>query len=198
MKWFGLILLLTLCSTGYGQKFPFEFWHDGKIVLEAGDTLKGSIKYDLQNDLLQFLKDGKPDSYTARKVSFFEIFDQTIKRYRQFYSIPYTTSGAYKAPVFFELLAEGKMTLLCRENVEYRSYSNSFYSYGTSSRLVLVYHYFLLNENGNIDAFVGKRSDLLRLMGNHADRVEKFIKSNKLDITDRFEFTQIIQYYNSL
>ena len=198
MKWLRLFLLLILCTEAFGQKFPFEFWHEGKIVLETGDTLKGSIKYDLQSDLLQFLQEGKLDSYTARKVTFFEIFDQTTKRYRQFYSIPYTTSAAYKAPVFFELLTEGKMTLLCRENLEYRSYSNSFYSYGTSSRLVLVYHYFLLNERGDIDSFAGKRVDLLRLMGNKSDQVEKYMKANKLDLTDRREFTQIIQYYNSL
>ena len=43
---------------------------------------------------------------------FFEIFDVTIKQYRQFYSLPYSGKGGYKAPVFFELLAEGKLTLL--------------------------------------------------------------------------------------
>jgi len=182
----------------YGQQFPFEYWHDGKIVLETGDTLKGSIKYDLQNDLVQFAKSGKLESFTARKLTYFEIFDQTSRHYRHFYSIPHTTSGAYKAPVIFELLAEGRMTLLCRESVEYRSYSNSFYSYGTSSRLIMIYNYYLLKEDGSIEPFVGKRNDLIRLMGKQGPQVEKYIKVNKLDINDRNEFTQIIQYYNSL
>ncbi len=196
----GLLILIGcfMSLLVYGQQFPFEYWHDGKIVLETGDTLKGSIKYDLQSDLVQFSKGGKLESYTARKLTYFEIFDQTSRHYRHFYSIPYTTSGAYKAPVIFELLTEGKMTLLCRESVEYRSYSNSFYSYGTSTRLVLIYNYFMLQENGNIEPFIGKRNDLLRLMGNESTKVEKYIKANKLDITDRNEFTQIVQYYNSL
>lgn len=195
------LLILVGCFMSllvYGQQFPFEYWHDGKIVLESGDTLKGSIKYDLQNDLVQFSKGAKLESFTARKMTYFEIFDQTSRHYRQFYSIPYATSGAYKAPVIFELLTEGKMTLLCRESVEYRSYSNSFYSYGMSTRMVLVYNYFMLQENGNIEPFIGKRNDLLRLMGNESTKVEKYIKANKLDITDRNEFTQIVQYYNSL
>lgn len=194
------LILLALCFSGAarGQQFPFEYWHEGKVVLESGDTLSGSIKYDLQNDLVQLSKGGKLESYSARKMTYFEIFDQTIRRYRQFYSIPYVTSGDYKAPVIFELLTEGKMTLLCRESVEYRSYSNAFYSYGMSTRLVLVYHYFMLNENGSIEPFDGKRNDLLRLMGQHSDQVEKYIKANKLDLTDRNEFVQIVLYYNSL
>ncbi len=198
MKWVGLIVVMCLGWEGSAQKFPSEFWNDGKLVLETGDTLKGSVKYDLQNDVIQFSAGGRLDSYTARKLTFFEIFDQTTKHYRQFYSIPYATSGGYKAPIFFELLTEGKMTLLCRESLEYRNYSNSFNSYGASTRLVLVYHYFLLNESGTTEPFVGKRADLIRLMGNKGSQVEKYIKSNKLDFTDRNEFTQIVQYYNSL
>lgn len=193
-----LVLVFGISGVAVGQQFPFEYWHDGKVVLESGDTLQGSIKYDLQSDLVQFSRGNKLESYTARKITFFEIFDQTVKRYRQFYTIPYAVSGAYKAPVLFELLTEGKMTLLCRESVEYRSYSNSFYSYGMSTRLVLVYHYFLLKENGSIEPFDGKRADLARLMGDKGQLVEKYMKSNKLDLTDRNEFVQIVQYYNSL
>lgn len=195
-----VLLLLACCLAGMarGQQFPFEYWHDGTVVLETGDTLTGSIKYDLQNDLVQFSKSGRLQSFSARKMTYFEIFDQTVRKYRHFYSIPYVTSGAYKAPVIFELLTEGKMTLLCRESVEYRSYSNSFYSYGMSSRLVLVYNYFLLKEDGSIEPFVGKRNDLLRLMGPHSDQVEKYIRANKLSMDDRNEFVQIVLYYNSL
>jgi len=193
-----LLAIVFFAGIARGQQFPFEYWHDGKLVLENGDTLTGSIKYDLQSDLVQFSKNNRLESFTARKMTYFEIFDQTVRKYRQFYSIPYVTSGAYKAPVIFELLAEGKMTLLCRESLEYRSYSYSYYSYGMSTRLVLVYHYFMLNENGSIEPFAGKRNDLLRMMGAHASTVEKYVRSNKLDIADRSEFVQIVQYYNSL
>lgn len=191
-------IFILLSYTGHAQKFPFEFWHAGKIVLEQGDTLKGNVKYDLKNDLLQFEKDGRLESFTARKVLFFEIFDQSVKRYRSFYCLPYATSGEYKAPIFFELLTEGKLTLLCREAVEYKTYSNSFYYYGNYSRMVLVYKFFLLKEDGSIEPFVGKRNDLVLLMGNKGEMVEKYMKVNKLDLDDKYEFGQIIAYYNSL
>ena len=198
MKVGALLFFTFLAAAVHAQQFPSDLWHEGKIVLEEGDTLRGNVKYDLQNDLLQFEKGGGLESFTARKVLFFEIFDKTVKRYRQFYSLPYTTSGQYKAPVFFELVSEGKMTLLCRESLEYRSYPSSFYYYGSTNRLVLVNKFFLLNEKGFIEPFNGKKSDLIYLMGNQGDPVERYMKTNKLNIDHKYEFAQVVDYYNSL
>ncbi len=197
-KWiFGLIFLNAL-SFAQAQQYPFEFWHEGKIVLETGDTLKGQVKYDLQSDLLQFESNKRFESYTARKVLFFEIFDGTVKNYRQFYSLPYSTAGEYKAPVFFELLAEGKLTLLSRERLEFRTYNSGFYYYNTYTRMVLVNKYFLLRENGQIEEYLGKKSDWLELMGNKAEDVEKYAKANRLNFDNKSELARIVSYYNSL
>jgi hypothetical protein len=198
MRWLGTIVFLLITSAAQTQNFPSQFWHEGKIVLESGDTLRGNIKYDLQNDFIQLDINNRLESFTARKVLFFEIFDKMARRYRQFYSLPYSTSNQYKAPVFFELLAEGKMTLLCREAIEIRTYPSSFYYYGNNSRPVLVYRFFLLRDNGNIEQFVGKRSDLIELMGNKGEPVEKYIKANKLSVDNKYELAQIVTYYNSL
>ncbi|HNP94759.1 MAG TPA: hypothetical protein PKJ63_03995 [Cyclobacteriaceae bacterium] len=195
------VLLCTFFFTFHlaaAQEFAFEYWHEGTIVLESGDTLKGSVKYDMQTDLVQIQIDNKLETYTARKVLFVEIFDRTIKRYRRMYSLPFNTSGEYKAPVFFELLEEGKITLLCREALEYRTYSSSFYYYSNYSRLTIVYKYFLLKENGDIVQFVGKRNDWLDLMNDRRDEVQKFARDNRLDFDEKYHLKRIIAYYNSL
>lgn len=189
---FAVIPLIT-----HAQEWAFELWHDGKIVLESRDTLKGLIKYDLQQDLIQYNSQrGSVEAFTARKVLFFEIFDKTVGLYRQFYSLPYSATGSYRTPVFFELLNEGKMTLLTRETLEYRTYSSPYY-YGSTSRLIITYKYYILNDSGNITEFIGKKSDLLRLMGKYAGSVEDYMKENKLDVEDRQDIVKIIAYYNS-
>jgi hypothetical protein len=190
------LFLMSFCANA--QQWPFELWHDGKIVLEQGDTLKGLVKYDLQQDLIQYTsKDNVVEAYTPRKVLFFEIFDSSVHQWRQFYSLPFTTGGAYRAPVFFELLEEGKMTLLSREALEYKTYGTPYYL-GSYSRQVLVTKFFLLDEKGNIDPFVGNKRDLLDLMGKKADDVQEFMKTNRLDYTDKYDLAKIVQYYNSL
>jgi hypothetical protein len=193
----ALFFIVLLTDTAQAQKWAFELWHDGKIVLESGDTLKGLVKYDMQQDLVQYnSKAGSIEALTARKVLFVEIFDNTVNQYRQFFSLPYSATGGYKSPIFFELLTEGKLTLLVRENLEYRSISSPYY-FGSYTRLVLVYKFFMLQENGNITEFTGKKSDLLNLMGRYAKDVEEYIKVNKLKIDDRDGLARIITYYNS-
>lgn len=189
---------LCMVMAAQAQEFPFEYWHEGKLVTEESDTLKGTIMYNLQGDILQLQRSGQIETYTARKIVFFEIFDVTSKQYRQFYSLPFSPTGTqYKAPVFFELLAEGKMTLLAREALEYRTYS-SFYYYGSYSRQVLVYKYFLLDEKGDINQFEGNKNDWIYLMGKQGSQVQKYAKSNKLDFDQRDELVKIVTYYNSL
>jgi hypothetical protein len=202
--WNSLLhLFLVLWVAGFmgslpvkAQEFAFEYWHDGKMVLEIGDTLKGKLKYNLQTDLLQLEANNKIETFTSRKVVFFEIFDGTVKRYRQFYSLPYTTSAQYKAPVFFELLEEGKITLLSRESLEYRTYS-SFY-YGSYSRLVMADKFFFLKENGTIQELGSKKGGLIDLLENRREEIEKFIKANKLKIDNKYDAAKVVGYYNSL
>lgn len=192
------LLFLTASIAAKAQQWPMELWHDGRVVLLSGDTLKGRLKYDLQKDLVQYsTPDQRVEAFTARKVLFFEIFDATVKKYRQFFALPYSATSSYRVPTFFELLEEGKMTLLSREALEYRSYSSPYYV-GSYTRLVLVYKYFFLDENGDIREFIGNKNDLLDLMGNKADAVEKYIKANRLNYDDKYDLAKIITYYNSL
>ena len=195
------LAFITICifvfNSSFAQQFAFELWHDAKLVLDSGDTLRGTVKYDLQNDLIQFKIGGRNESYSARKVLFFEIFDTTVKAYRQFYSLPYSATGSYKAPVFFELLEEGKITLLSRESVEYKTYSSPYSFYTRYTVAVLVNKYFLLQDNGVIKDFVNKKSAWLELMGNRSEEVQKYAKANRLDFDIKDELTKIIDYYNS-
>jgi len=194
------ILFSILSVSASAQQFAYELWHEGKLILDSGDTLRGNIKYDLQNDMIQYHlnKESNPESYTARKVLFFEIFDATVKRYRVFYSLPYAIAGQYKAPVFFELMEEGKLTLLCREFVEYRTTSSSLYYYGTYTRLVLINKYFLLKENGEIEEYGGKKNDWYDLMKGKENEVQKYVRANRLDLDDKYELSKAVNYYNSL
>jgi hypothetical protein len=198
--WVVLCGCSICCQVGlsHAQTWPSELWHDGKIVLLQGDTLRGLVKYDLNHDLVQFANgDKSADAFTSRKVLFFEIFDATVKRYRRFYTLPYETTGAYKAPIFFELLAEGKLTLLAREFLEYKTVSSPYYM-GSYSRVVLSHKYFLLKENGGIVEFDGTKNDLLHEMHDRNKEVEKLIKKEHLRFGEKEDMVRIVSYYNSL
>lgn len=189
------------CSISFlavAQQWAFELWHEGKLVTTAGDTLKGLIKYDLQTDIIQFNYPNtqKIEAFAPRKVLFFEIFDASVRQYRMFFALPYSPSGTYGVLSFFELLTEGKITLLCREALEYRTFSSP-YLYGSYSRLVLVYKYFFMDDKGQITEYSGKRADLMSRLGKYASEVDKYMRQNRLRLDDRNDFIRIINYYNS-
>jgi hypothetical protein len=192
------VAALLLAFTATAQEWPFELWHQGKVVLVSGDTLRGLVKYDLQQDLIQFNdKKNKIEAYTARKVLYFEIFDVTVNAYRNFFALPFAATPGYNTMVFFELLEEGKLTLLVREALEYRTFSSPYY-FGSYSRYVMIYRYFMMNNDGDITEFKGKRAELMALMSNKADQVDKYIRANRLKIEEKNDFMKVIAYYNSL
>src|SRR5690606_11305026 len=90
--------LLLLCATGFAQRnWPSEMWHEGKIVLVDGDTLAGLVKYDFQQNLVQFTANNKKAKiFTARKVLFVEIFDETVHKYRKLFVLPYSNTSNFR------------------------------------------------------------------------------------------------------
>jgi hypothetical protein len=109
-KVFSFVLLLAASSIS-AQTFSSEVFHEGFMVTTDRDTIKGDLKYDLDANILTVINRGKTKSFSSHKVFYFEIFDQILNNYRQFYSIPYTVNIDYKIPVFFELVYEGKTIL---------------------------------------------------------------------------------------
>ncbi len=200
MKFISLLFTFLLCGclmSAKAQTWSFEMWHEGKVVLVEGDTLKGLVKYDFNQDIIQFTyRDQRVEAFSSRKVLFFEIFDSQVHRYRQFFTLPFSQTGSYRTPIFFELLTDGKLTLLCRESLEYRTVSAGYYA-GSFQRLVLVNNYFFMDEKGEIVPFVGDKRDLLDKMGKHEEDVEKFIKANRLRLDEKYDFVKAVAHYNS-
>lgn len=193
-----IVLMGMLITNGLSaQPWPSDMWHEGKAVLAEGDTLTGTIKYDFSQDIIQFThRDQRVAAYSARKVLFFEIYDNTVHRYRKFFTLPFTQTGSYRAPIFFELLSDGKLTLLCRESFEYRAVNAGYYG-GSYQTLTLVNHYYFLDEKGDIVPFEGDKRDLLDKMGKYQDAMEDFIKANRLKMVQKYDFVKIVDHYNA-
>jgi len=201
----AVLTILTILLSGigyeiYSQEFPSEFWHKGKLVLVSGDTLTGQLKYDLTTDLVQVEIDNKIVTVGAQKAHYFEIFDVTTDNYRQFYSLPYSISQGYKTPIFFEVVLEGQLTLLCREYLtKQTSHYNSYYWTGSSySRTILAYEYYFLKSKGEIIYFQEKKRDLLDIMRDRSNQIKQFIKSYNLKMDQKGDLARITAYYNGL
>ena len=198
-----LVWLLLLTSFfAKAQEFPSDLWHEGMMVLVGEDTLKGKIKYNLEHNLVQVETNGKTYTFSAQKIFYFQIFDQTTDSYRQFYTLPYALVNQYEAPVIFEVLFEGKLTLLCREAIVVKTeHDNNPYPDGSRmsySREVLDYIYYFLDDKGNITQYTMKKRDLLRVLKKRSDKVEEFMKVNHLRADKRIDLIRILSFYNGI
>ncbi|MEP1033437.1 hypothetical protein [Ekhidna sp.] len=195
------IFLLTIGTLGLSaQTFSSDVFHQGFMVTTEKDTIKGDLKYDLDANILTVVYKGKTKSFSSHKVFYFEIFDSILNNYRQFYSIPYTVNIDYKIPVFFELVYEGKLSLMAREHIVSQTVNSSsaYWGGGNSTRLVIQYTFYFMNNKGEISYYSGRKKDLLTLMIKKQSAVKKFIKDNKLDTDEMADLVRITSFYNSI
>jgi hypothetical protein len=176
-------------------------WYRGSLILADGDSLTGDIHYDLQNNLVQINAGNSIKAYSARQIWSFSFYDPDMMTDRQFFALPYTVESNYKAPVLFELLTEGDVSLLARERLVTENVPQYGYGgFGNSSslRTRIRRDYFLGFANGNIRSYDGSRKDLLYLLRDKSGEVKKFINAHRFRYDDKRDLVQIINYYNSL
>ncbi len=192
------------------QQFPSDMWHPGQLVTKGGDTIKGDLKYDFDNQSIQ-LDDGKTlKAYNVNNLYFFEIFDETINDYRQFYSLLYEISYNYRVPVLFEMVIEGELSLLLREKIVAESVSNnyfpSYYSYSMIPRYQnnysyinkIKYDYFFLNPKGKIYKFSGKKRELFQIMDKKSKEIKEYFNDKKINLKKMVDIVKVTNYYNKI
>ncbi len=198
-----LVVGLLLAAVGHlnAQYFPSEYWHDGWVVTDEDDTLRGEIKYDLPNDIVQVKGRDRINTYSSRKIVYLEFYDKTTENYRQFYSLPYAVNYDYKVPMLFELLYEGELSLLTRESIiqetvpAMQSYSLNGYN---QTRQRLDYSFYFLDKKGNIRLYNGKKPELQDAMRDRWSDVKPFMKKNRLSPDKIRDLVRIVAFYNSV
>lgn len=200
MRYAITFLFVALALGLSGQTFSSDVFHEGMMVTTEKDTIKGDMKYDLDANILTVIYKGTTKSFSSHKVFYFEIFDSILNNYRQFYSIPYTVNYDYKIPVFFELVYEGKLSLMAREHIVSQTVntSSAYWGGGNGTRLIIEYSYFFMNNEGEINFFNGRKKELLTLMKKKQSDIKKFIKENKLDTDEMADLVRITAFYNSI
>ena len=191
------ILLTFILHSGFSQDFPSEMWHEGKLVLVSDQTISGLLKYDQVKGIVQVDRDGKVFTYSAKSIFHFEIYDITTESYREFYVLPYGLVTSYKAPVIFEVLVEGGLTLLSREYIMTKNIQSP-YSIGSYAKEVLAYDYFFLDKQGNITKYTLKKKDLYNAVSKRQNQVIEYMKANRLHHDRRNDLVRVIAFYNAI
>jgi hypothetical protein len=198
--WLG-IGLLSGFEAAAQYYFAEEHWHQGFLIHNDGDTLRGKLRYTLENDAVQLQTSNEQiQTFSARQILYFEFFDTYYKRKRLFIVLPYAKNPGsnYKSPTIFEVLTTGDfVTLLARERlVTQMVTTTSPYVIGPSVAVRRPrFEPFFLYENGEIRPYTDKK-DLFRFLPGMDERLHNFIKQNKLNPDEVGDLIKIVNYYN--
>lgn len=197
------LLAFCLSSTALqAQTFPKDVWHEGEITLFNGENMTGWVKYNLDNDNVQVrLANGATKSYGSRTVESFEFTDAIVRLYRTFFTLPYERKVGYETPTFFELLTDGKLALLNREEVimrmmpvyGYVGMGNMF----TDVPVLTDNFYFLIKNEQKVVKFGEKREQILELMKDKSEKITDYLSKNAVDFGKRRDLMALVDFYNA-
>ena len=205
-----VLLIFFFCSSSFvkAQELPNKMWHPGLVVTNEGDTLRGNLKYEFKNNIVQLAhEEGKLKAFSAQQLLLISFHCQFFKRFRYFYALPYNVGGgAIKTPILFEILVEGPITLMSREYVvlnnnfnDFNSpFSRSSYRGNRNATYELTYEYFFLTDNGDIVRYNKKKRELLQFFGQYKKQVESYMKDNRLKSDRQIDIIKATEFYNNL
>ncbi len=197
MRSFVILFLVLSCFLSRAQ-LSTDVWHDGFLVTSKGDTLRGKIKYDMDNNTIQFYNKTVIRTLSSYQVIYFNIFDEVLDNYRQFYSIPYRLKTDYETPIIFELLYEGNLSLMAREAIVQETVPVGTSVYSGIRRDRLSQTFFFVDKKGKITPYSGKKGKLLDIMRDKSDRVKDYIRQNRLRSNTAPDLVRITAFYNSI
>lgn len=194
-----LTLFLVCFSFTLSAQQWSRYWRPGELVLASGETLHGDIRYDIENDAVQIkLDDDRLHSFSGKKVLTFEIEEHPRRSKRRFYSLPYQQRNDYFTPRLFEVLFEGKLTLLCRPYFEHLTEDSEEERKTGKKKSDPVYEYYFMDDDGEVHLYRPRLGRLMSIMSAKHREVRNYMKQHHLRYDEMRDLVRITAYYNAL
>lgn len=214
MKVFYYFLLLSLgWSYVNAQQFPSKVFHRGEVLMFDGTLKKGSIKYDLESDviLLQDSVNQGIETISAINLKAFRLLPSENKPTRLFYVLPFRNESGYSRPKIFEVLLEDRYSLVAREYIVVRSrpVNGSFVRMSQFDPFFspmndmyrqeyLTYNLYLVSPEGELTNIGSKKREVLSAFGRYNDKLKSYIKTENLNMGSLDDIVKLVKYYNEL
>ncbi len=164
------------------------------MVTTECDTIEGMLSYNMMTNVVKVRTQDRMNVYSGFQIFHFRVWDAGDHRWRQFYSIHYAIKNHHAAPALFELLSEGKLSLLARE-----SWNNTVANDRLNKQGYFKKDYFFIDRAGNMAYCLGRKSQVLDLMQDHEFEVRRYIRELHLDdFRKERHLRMVTTFYNKL
>lgn len=203
------IFLLFTCFLfaikSYGQpqdRLALNEWHNGALVLNSHDVVRGKVKYNHIYDAVLLEAEGKVSTYAASQVIYFYYIHHSSGVVYQYTTLPYFSriDSTYQRNYFFEILLQGEVLYLRKANKKAPLIENK------NRQKVLpklnvdksCYDYYML-YNEKVVCINNFTEDALPLLAqNFPKSIHEFIRSKNIEDFTPHDKLVILHYYNSM
>lgn len=174
-----------------GSPFLATDFEKGNVVLKSGEKYRGEFRYDVYADQMQFMANDK--IYVVafpEKLELLQI-EENIFRFVPFFIDRKVKSG------YFVSLSQGYYSLYLRKGKTLKDpVASKPYEQARPAKFLdrKDFFYFQVGENAAIR--VNNKKDLINLCGDKGSEVEKYMKSNKINVKNRADLTELTTYIN--
>lgn len=190
----GVTLNTLKLSDIQGTPYLKEEYNQGKVVTSEGTTYENiSMRYNAFSDDLEFKKGADCYNFDPKSIVKRAEFGGAIFSCMTYGSEDKTKSG------FFEILTEGKATLLTRYTIKYleKEKVQPFVD-PQPARFDKPKKEYYLSFGGLPAKLITTKKSFLELFGSQKDEMDAYISKNKLSIREEGELIKIVAYFNSL
>jgi len=178
-----------------GTPYLNDQFEPGKIITPEDSVFSNiELRYNAFTDDIEF-KQGE---------NIFNIAYKTIVKKAEFGGKSFgcrsfEADGVNVRDGFFEILTEGKITLLARYQIKFLEKEEAqAFSDAQPARFEEVdKQYFFISE-GNPAKLIPNKKGLLKIFGAKSNDMDSYISKNKLSVKEDESFIKIINYFNSL
>ena len=201
-KLFPLLLLtaLGICPAfaGRGNKG----WHPGLVVLHAGDTLRGALRFDPAAELVRCQTGEVVRVYSALQVRSFRFREPQWDVSRQFISVPHHHASGYARASFFEIVASGPLTVLRKYRPGTHPKTNPKFMrvdsrWGFSNHLI-GFDYYVQGPEGLKKIRNFRKEVFPLLLKEYASEITRFVRKSRLKMHRQSSKIIVVQHYNHL
>lgn len=175
-----------------GSSYLYNTWSRGSVKMVGVEELKvDSLNFDTYSNSLLFYAKGTTYCVSDKqKLEYFFIGDSKFLNLRS-ESFPDS---------FFEILCDGAVLKLSQlyKCIIVAGKLTDGVNPGSNDRYKIVSDYYAINKFGAVELLKNSKKDLLELMADKKNEIEKYIKDNKLNIKRKNDLINIFGYYNTL
>ena len=184
-KYLFILTLLFMSLSSLSQRFSPDFWHDGGIVLNNGDTLKGKVYYSLQENAVQLDSDSKIRYFKAFKLHGIYFYSSLDSNFREFRVLEVEQDNGYKVPEFFEFFHQGEngIDLLGRERLVFTRKGSG--AVGFNEPGVTMGYDLYIRDSSGIHYIDNRKKYYLNVFGVNKNEIEIFINKNNFQSNNK-------------